>query len=172
MNSQLDEIRDDVWHILLHVSAYQEKSSRLGASGLTRIELVQEVVALNALAESIVMRVARLADKRRDVRSIKNYCRDHSPPEEASSLVDRFHQAAEVVVSIRNNRIGHMKAGDVSGYPVAPLPSEVLSAVGALVRLVDNLSQAVVSYSLRVGGQERLVDLRAATGGVGGFADS
>jgi hypothetical protein len=161
MSSALAEIKSDVWHILLHLFAYQERSSRLGSCG-TRVDLVHEIVALNALAEIIVLRVARLADARRDVRSIKNYCKRHPVSSDSQSLAARFHQTAEAVVRLRHEKIAHMKPGDSSGYPLDPVPAEVFRAIEWLVCLVDSLSGTEVKYVLRVGSQERLIDLRAS----------
>jgi hypothetical protein len=135
---------------------------RLQSTSLTRFELANELVALNSIAESIVVRVARLADKRRDVRSIKNFCKGQSLSPETQILVEEFAQKAEPVLSIRHNRIAHMKTGDLSTYPLDALPIVVLSAIETLVLLVDALVGQSTSYSLKVGSQEKQVDLRAS----------
>jgi hypothetical protein len=157
-----DELTDDVWHILLHVYSYQHRSCRLQAPPPTRIELADELVALSALAESIVMRIARLADKRRDSRSIKNFCKGQHLAPQAKVLADKFYEVAKPVVSIRHERIAHMKAGDLSAYPVDALPPAVLPAVETLVLLVDAIQARSIRYLLKVGSQERLVDLRTS----------
>ena len=54
----------------------------------------------------------------------------------------------------------HMKEGDLSSYPIGPLPAPVLTAIETLVRLVDKLAGQQIAYDLSVGGQERRVDLR------------
>lgn len=143
MKSYLDEIQNDVWHTLLHLFSYQEKSSKLASSGSTRFELIDEVIALNSLAENIVLRIARLADSRRDVRSIKNYCKSESLSSDVQTLAADFQKEAQTVVRLRHERIAHMKAGDLSMYPLQPLPVPALKAIEALVRLVDSLAKTV-----------------------------
>lgn len=156
------EIRDDIWHILLHMHSFQDRLSRAAASSSTRHELASDLVALNAIAENIIIRVGRLADKRKDVRSIKNFCKSLKLSKESTDLAAEFQHKAEAVLEFRNNRIAHMKSGDLSSYPVNELPSSVLSAIETLIRLVDSFAGNPQGYLLKVGSQEKRVDLRAS----------
>lgn len=163
MNSHaLKEICDDVWHILLHLYSFQDRSSRALASSSTRYELASELVALNAISENIIMRVGRLADKRKDVRSIKNFCKSNVLSPEVSALAEEFRHKAEAVLEHRHERIAHMKAGTLSSYQIDVLPSSVLSAIETLIHFVDSATGHPQRYLLKVGSQENQVDLRVS----------
>jgi hypothetical protein len=162
MNSPvLNEIRDDIWHLLVHVYTYQDKSRRVLEVTPTRYELANEIVALNALADSITLRVARLADQRSDVRSIKSLKKKHfNSTKRLENLLEEFEDQAKPVRTQRNERIAHMKGSELSAYQIAPLTPETVACIEKLVELVDEFSGQPVEYTLRVGSQESPLNLR------------
>jgi hypothetical protein len=162
MNSPaLNEIRDDIWHLLLHIDTYQEKSLRVLEISPTRYELASEIVGLNALADLITLRVARLADRSKGVRSIKNLAKTHpNLTEKLKNLVKEFEEKAKPVLTQRHEKIAHMKVGELSSYPLNPLNLETVLCIDILVNLFDEFSGQPVEYTCSVGSQERPVNLR------------
>jgi len=155
------EIRNDVWHLLLHMYAYQDKSSRIVEVSPTRYALSSEIVSLNALAESITLRVARLADRSKGVRSIKNFAKKAtSATDRFQRLVAAFECRAVLVLDQRHETIAHMSVGTLSSYPIEPLKSETVACVEILVNLMDEYSGEYLQYTCSVGSQEKLLDLR------------
>ena len=160
----LDEIQTEVWHLMMTVYSYQRKVERFSGS-VTRHELIDELVALNALAESVVIRIARLCDKRKDCRSIRMLLkRGNLGAQEADTkkVAKEFFMVAEPVVTLRHEQIAHMKPGKLSSYPLDPLPTEAIAALEKLVALVDCARSKTVQYHASVGSQEKNVDLRAS----------
>lgn len=160
----LDEITTEAWHILISIYTYQRLVEAL-ADCPTRYEIVNNLVALNALAEMIVIRTARLADKRKDTRSISMLLKrvnflDKTKDVELSAK--NFLSLAVPVVKIRHDQIAHMKPGTLSSYPLEPLSKVVLKAVEALINFIDTASDEEVSYMYKVGSAEAVVDLRAS----------
>ncbi|MBS97433.1 MAG: hypothetical protein CMI01_01975 [Oceanospirillaceae bacterium] len=162
MNSPIpDEIRNDIWHLLLNVYAYQNKSKHILETSPTRYELAAELVAVNALADSITLRVARLADRSKGVRSIKSLTKKSSELSESFlNLVKEFETKAEPVLRQRHTRLAHMKVGELSSYPISPLTNEAVQCIKALVNLFDEFSGEIVQYTLKVGSQEKPLNLR------------
>ena len=156
-----DEIRDDIFHLLLHVYVYQDKSARINNCSPTRYDIASELVALNAVAESITLRVARLADQSKSVRSFKNLFKK-TPSVEAgiTRLFEEFERVSQPVLRQRHDRIAHMKVGEVSSYPISPLTHETLRCVEVIVNLFDDISNRKVGYFYKVGSQEKAIDLR------------
>ncbi len=158
------ELKDDVMHILLHVHSYNEKSKSIMTDSSSRYKMVYERVALSSIAQNIIIRVARLADKRKDVRSVKNTMKLNRFKNDSKldKLAKEFYKISEPVNEIRHNILAHMKPGDMSSYPFEPLQNEVWEAISALVNLVDAMTGKQVNYKFKVGSQEKLIDLRAS----------
>jgi len=154
----LDEIKDDIMNILLHIHVYNEKSKRILDISRTRYELAYEIIALNSIAQDIILRTSRLGDKRKDVRSIKNVLKNISNYNE--DLVNIFYNEIKKVLKIRHEQIAHMKLGTVSEYPIEQIPKCVYTAINALVNLIDNINGAPVEYTYSVGSQEQNINLR------------
>lgn len=160
----LDEVKNDVLHILIATYVYQQRVPRIVEKSATRWELCEEFVLLDALVKTIVLGISRLADKRRDVRSLKNAIKKAPLNENPANkdVVDKFVVACKPVLEIRHKQLAHMKPGDFSNQSMPTLPQEVTLAVNALVNAVDRLNGKLVPYQYRVGSQELPVDLRAA----------
>jgi hypothetical protein len=149
---------------MMTVYSYQRKVERL-TGALTRHELIDDIVSLNALAESVVIRIARLSDKRKDARSVSMLLKRGSlGAQEAATerIAEEFRVAAEPVLKIRHEKIAHMKPGTLSSYRSNPLPPEAVTALEKLVALVDCVRSKTVKYHASVGSQEGNVDLRAS----------
>lgn len=160
----LDEIEVEAWHILTSIYTHQRMIEALPKSP-TRHELANQFVALNALSEMLVIRTARLADKRRDMRSVSTLLkRGNFSPTDASIKIasKRFIALAEPVVTIRHEQIAHMKPGVLSSYEPKSLPSEVIRAIEALIDLIDVARGYCVSYTYKVGSMEAIIDLRTS----------
>jgi len=160
----LDEIEVEAWHILTSIYTYQRLVERLPNS-VTRFELANQLVALNALLEMLVIRIARLADKRRDVRSVYMLLKRGSFPVSRVKVkvaVDRFLLLSEPVVNIRHQQIAHMKEGILSSYEPQELPAEALRATESLIDLIDIARGKSLSYTYKVGSKEAAIDLRAS----------
>jgi hypothetical protein len=159
-----EEVRDDVWHIMLNLYTYQQKSLRIASDNPTRNSLVDELVSLNALASIITLRVARLADKPKSSRTIKKLAKQFTVAKgsQLDQLIEHFDDAVDPVVKIRHNSIAHMKPGEISSYPLEPLDNCVVAAIEALIPLIDEFFGGVVEYRMSPGKQERSVDLRAS----------
>lgn len=157
----LDEIRDDILHILMCIFAYKKKLTNIDGSISTSL-YASEVISLNALAEIIIVRVARLGDNRKDARSIRNLRKRLTDKKvfEVKEMIDQFHRDVEPVLKLRHERIAHMKTGILSTYPLSPFPREVGIAVCSLVQLVDAIVGEEVSYTLSHGNHSSSIDLR------------
>lgn len=131
----------------------------------TRYDLANQLVALNALLEMLVIRIARLADKRKDARSVSMLIKRGSFPAPAQAVkdaADKFLLLAEPVVRMRHERVAHMKPGVLSSYQPQDLPGEALRAAESLVNLIDIARGQPLSYKYKVGSMEPVIDLRAS----------
>lgn len=160
----IDEIQVEAWHILASVYTHQRLVENLPKSP-SRYDLANQFVALKALEEMLVIRIARLADKRKDARSISMLIKRASfktANAQVEAAASRFLALAEPVVKIRHEQIAHMKPGTLSSYEPRDLPSVTLSATEALIDLIDIAKGKSSSYTYRVGSMEAVVDLRAS----------
>lgn len=160
----LEEIQAEAWHILTAIYTHQQLKGGLAKSA-TRYDLANQVVALNALGEMLIIRVARLADKRKDTRSVsmlvKRRCFS-APATQVEAAATRFLSLADPVVRIRHEQIAHMRPGVLSTHEPKDLPVEALRATEALVDLIDIASGRPLSYKYKVGSIEAVIDLRAS----------
>lgn len=159
-----DEIEVEAWHILTTIYTHQRLIEGLTKSP-TRYELGNQLVALNALLEMLVIRIARLADKRKDARSVSMLLkRDYfpAPSETVKVAAARFLSLAKPVVKMRHEQIAHMKPGTLSSYEPRDLPTEALRATESLINLIDIARGQPLSYSYRVGSMEAVIDLRTS----------
>ncbi|WP_406227088.1 hypothetical protein ACI7YU_18670 [Pseudomonas siliginis] len=160
----LDEIQIETWHLLTTIYTHKRMMESLPQS-LTRYEMADKFVALNALAEMLIIRIARLADKRRDVRTVSMLLQRGTfpaPMADVDHAAQRFLSLAEPVVKIRHEQVAHMKMGVLSSYEPQVLPNEALRATEALIHLIDVARQKVVLYEYKVGSMEAVIDLRAS----------
>ena len=154
----------EAWHILTTIYTYQRFMEGLTNSS-TRYELANQLVALNSLLEMLVIRLARLADKRKDVRSVSMFLKRSSysaSPEAVQLAVEKFLALAEPVLKIRHEQIAHMKPGTLSSFEPREFPNEALRATEALIDLIDIARGHPLSYTYRVGTQEPVVNLRVS----------
>ncbi len=157
----LEEIKNDVLHILLCLFAYKEKIQK-DKSSYSCTEFTEELVSLNALAEIIVVRFSRIADKRSDVRSIKNLLKkEPSLNAKYKKEIEEFYSLAKCIVNRRNDSIAHMKPGILTIYPLQPLGKNTGDAVTSLVLLIDLFSGHKINYMWQPTSHCRKVDLRA-----------
>jgi hypothetical protein len=156
-----DEIKDDLLHILMCMFAYKEKVNNVDGSA-SMASFTSEIIAANALAEMIVIRVARLGDKRKDVRSIKNLQKrlSNAQVNSANKEITKFLNDVEPVLKKRHETIAHMKSGTVTQYPLTPFTPEVATAIISLVSLVDAINGERVNYILRPSSSSAPIDLR------------
>lgn len=160
----LDEIQIEAWHILTSIYTHQRLMEGLAKSP-TRFELANQFVALDSLLEILVIRIARLADKRKDARSVSLLLKRGSftgASETVKVAAERFISLAEPVVKIRHEQIAHMKPGTLSSYEPQNLPAEALRATESLIDLIDIARGQPISYTYRVGSMEPVIDLRAS----------
>lgn len=160
----LDEIQIETWHILTNIYTYKRMMESLSQS-LTRYEMVDKFVALNALAEMLIIRIARLADRRTDVRTVSMLLKRGTFPAPMADMdhaAQRFLLLAEPVVKIRHEQVAHMKMGVLSSYEPQGLPNEALRATEALIHLIDVARQTVILYEYKVGAMEAVIDLKAS----------
>ena len=160
----LDEIQIETWHILTTMYTYKRMMESLPRSS-TRYEMADKFVALNALAEMLIIRIARLADRRTDVRTVSMLLKRGTfpaPMADVDHAAQRFLSLAESVVKIRHEQVAHMKMGVLSSYEPQEIPNEALRATEALVQLIDVARQKTISYEYKVGSIEAVIDLRAS----------
>lgn len=160
----LEEIESEAWHILASIYTYQELLGTLTTSP-TRYELGNQFVALNAILEILVVRIARLADRTKGVRSVKMLLKRGSFQASAADMqlvADKFLLCAEPVVKIRHEQIAHMRPNILSSFEPRNLPAEALRATESLIELVDLARGNPQSYIYKVGSMEPPVDLRAS----------
>ena len=160
----LDEIETEAWHILASIYTHQRLMEGLAKSP-TRFELANQLVALNALLEILVIRIARLADKRKDARSVSMLlkCVSFSGSRvTVKAAAERFLSLAEPVVKMRHEQIAHMKPGTLSSYEPKDLPTDALRATESLIDFIDIARGQQLSYTYRVGSMEPVIDLRAS----------
>lgn len=160
----LEEIETEAWHILTSIYTHQRMVESLRRSE-TRYDLANQLVALSALGEMLIVRVARLADKRKETRSVSMLLKQGNfpaPTTQVQVAADRFLSLAKPVVKVRHEQVAHMKPGVLSSYEPQDLPSEVLRATEALIDLIDTARGAPLSYSYKVGSMEPVIDLKAS----------
>lgn len=160
----LDEIQDEAWHILTSIYTHQRLMEALPKSA-TRYDLANQLVALNALGEMLVIRIARLADKQKDARSVSLLLKRGNftaPTARVRPAAEKFLLLAKPVVKIRHEQIAHMKPGILSSLEPQGLPVEALRATEALIELIDTIREQSISYTYKVGSVESIIDLRAS----------
>jgi hypothetical protein len=160
----LDEIESDTWHILTTAYTHQQFIENILSSG-TRFDLANRFVALNALEEVLVIRLARLGDKRRDARSVWMLLKCCSFQESSAVVKDAaksFLSLVEPVLKIRHEQIAHMKPGVRGSLEPKDLPPEVLKAIKALIQLIDVARGKPIGYFYKVGSMEPVIDLKAS----------
>lgn len=160
----LDEIESDTWHILTTAYTHQQFIENI-LSSATRFDLANRLVALNALEEVLVIRLARLADRRKDARSVWMLLKCRSFQESSAvvkAAAKSFLSLVEPVLKIRHEQIAHMKPGVRNSLEPKDLPPEVLEATKALIRLVDVARDKPMGYFYKVGSMEPVIDLKAS----------
>lgn len=160
----LEEIEVEAWHILVAMYTHQRLIESLTSSP-SRFDFANQLIALNALLEILVVRVARLADKRKDTRSVSMLLKRGSfpaPQAIVEAAAEKFATLAEPVVRMRHERIAHMKPGVLSSYEPQDLPKEVLRATESLIDLIDTARGQPMSYTYKVGSMEALIDLKTS----------
>lgn len=160
----LAEIENETWHILTAIYTHQRLKEGLTKSR-TRFELANQFVALNALLDILVIRIARLADKRKEVRSVSMLLKRGSYQAQSNKVetaANRFLMLAVPVVKIRHEQIAHMKPGTLSTNEPKDIPAEVLRATESLIDLIDIARGQTLSYLYKVGSMEPVVDLKAS----------
>ena len=160
----LDEIEAEAWHILTSIYTHQRLIEGLAKSS-TRFELANQFVAINALLEMLVIRIARLADKRMDARTVSMLLKRGSFPVSSATVkvaAEKFLLLAEPVVKMRHEQIAHMKPGTLSSFEPQDLPAAALRATESLIDLIDIARGQPLSYTYQVGSMEPVIDLRAS----------
>lgn len=160
----LEEVQNEAWFAMVSIYTHRELMGTL-ASSPTRYEMGNQFVALNAIVELLVLRIARLADRTKKVRNIEMLLKKGSYPGKFADVklaADRFMSFADIIVKIRNEEVAHMKPGTVSTYQPRIIPTEALKATETLIELIDVACGQQQSYSYRVGSREPEVDLRAS----------
>lgn len=160
----LEEIQNEAWFALVSVYTYQELLGSLGNSP-TRYDMGNQIVALNAIVELLILRIARLADRNKGVRNttmLVNRGSFPGSPAAVKAVADRFMTLAAPVVKIRHEEVAHMKPSILSIYQPRDIPSEALRAMETLIELIDVAYGQQQSYIYRVGSRESEVDLRAS----------
>ncbi|MDS7757509.1 hypothetical protein G9400_06570 [Klebsiella michiganensis] len=66
----LEEVQNEAWFALVSIYTHQELLGTL-ASSPTRYEMGNQLIALNAIVELLILRIARLADRTKKVRNTK-----------------------------------------------------------------------------------------------------
>lgn len=160
----LDEIQTEAWYILTSIYTHQRITETLSRSS-TRHDLANQLVALNALLENLVIRIARLADKRRDVRSVSMLLKRGSfsaPTEGVKCASEMFLSLAEPIIKIRHEQVAHMKLGVLSSFEPQAIPAEAIRAVEALINLIDVARETDIKYQYKIGSVEPIIDLKAS----------
>lgn len=157
----LKQLKNDVWHILLHLYVHRAKTARLAPREASREELAEDIIALNSLADAVLLRIARLADRSKNVRSIKNFIKRFGCQltDQSLELADQFHAYAAEVVDLRHNKLAHMKEGTLSEYPIEQLPKSAAESTSAVVNFISSINRKNPTYTLSVGSNERNIDL-------------
>lgn len=154
-----DDLKDDMLHILIHLFVYQYKSKNI-LSSPTRDDLMYEIIGLNAMAENIMIRTARMFDKPKQARSLfklSNYKNDAQIKKE----VDDFYDATgKKLIDLRHKKLAHMNKNEKSSYPIDQLPKYVYESIEFLFNLLDKIEGTQVSYTFKVSSTSSLIDLR------------
>lgn len=160
----LEEIQNEAWFTLVSVYTYQELVSSLRDTQ-TRYDMGNQIVALNAIVELLILRIARLADRTKGVRNIAMLVNRGSfpgSPAAVKTVADRFMSLAAPIVRIRHEEVAHMKLNILSIYDPRSIPSEALRALEALLELIDVAYDQQQLYIYSFGSREPEVDLRAS----------
>lgn len=165
----LDGLRNDILWLLSVVYAHRQRAALPRLSTMSRQDLVLEFLLLESTTRDIVSRVTALDDDLNNVRSFqtafKQMKREGLDPKRTASLdkaVKAYRQTINALkVDHRNTYIGHVQdLADVTPRIIdAPVPFE--EGVSHAVRLLDEMLQTTVTYTLRFGSQEAELDLRA-----------
>ncbi|CAI0996110.1 Uncharacterised protein [Serratia liquefaciens] len=163
----LDEIENEVWFILTSIYTHQRMVENITniVKNSTRYELANQFVAMDAVVEILIIRIARLADKTKGMRTISMLVK-HWPfqksLEQVKLAADDFLALAKPIVKIRHEEIAHMKPGICSNYDYPKIPTPAIKAAESLVRLIDIARGQQQTYAYRVGSMEAEIDLRAS----------
>jgi len=160
----LDEIQNEAWHILVSIYTHQRLVESL-PNCLTRYDMANQFVAINELVEMLIIRIARLADERKDARSISLLLKRvnfGAASTEVAAAGQKLLLLAKPLVKFRHEQVAHMKPGVLSSYEPKNLPTEALRSTEALIDLIDTARKQHVSYTYKVGSMEALIDLRAS----------
>ncbi|MEL5666297.1 hypothetical protein [Serratia ureilytica] len=163
----LDEIENEVWFILTSIYTHQRMVENITniLKSSTRYELANQFVAMNAVVEILIIRIARLADKTRGMRTVSMLVKRWPFPkllDQVELAANDFLALAKPIVKIRHEEIAHMKPGICSNYGYTAIPAQVIKAAESLVRLIDVAKEQQQTYTYRVGSMEAEIDLRAS----------
>ncbi len=163
----LDEIENEVWFILTSIYTHQRMVENITQifKNSTRYELANQFVAMNAIVENLIIRIARLADKTKGTRTVLMLVQRWSSPkslDEVKLAVNDFLALAKPIVKIRHEEIAHMKPGICSSYGYIEIPTQAIKAAESLVKLIDIAKGQQQTYTYRVGSMEAEIDLKAS----------
>lgn len=155
----LDGLKDDMLHILVNLFVYDNKCKNLGKNG-TDYELRYEIIALNALAENIKIRIARMFDKSKSVRSFRtldNY--NNNKPFRIK--IDNFikNEGNKLIID-RNTKLAHMNARNKVTYEMVQLPTYVTDAITFAINTLDELNGSNIEYIYRFGSTTKPINLK------------
>ncbi len=160
----LDKIETEAWHFLTSIYTHQRLLEGLTNSA-TRFELANQLLAFNAFFEMLVIRIARLADKRKDARSVSMLMKRGTFPAPTATVkvaADNYVLLAEPIVNMWHERVEHMKPGVLSSYEPQDLPAEALRAAESLINIIDIARGQPLSYKYKDGSMEPVIDFRAS----------
>lgn len=165
IDSLLDELATDVTWILIEYYVFRCKSSSINGS-MSRTELVLELIAIDSLVKSIVMRLTGLDDDQKGTRSFRDLSKqlpkDRGIAAKWSTAIKSYRSTINALkTQHRNVYMAHMRLGGEAAAMARDWP-DLAPSVTAAVEAVDVFTGATKKYVFRVGSQEAEIDLRMA----------
>lgn len=166
----IDNLQQDLLWLLILVYSRRQRILLPRIKEMSREDFAVEMVLLESATRDIVSRLIALDDDGRGVRSFQSALKalrqeGAAIPKDAplAQQVKAYRKIVNVLkVEHRNSYIAHVTEG-VSVTPrILDESVDIATATSAAVNLLDMLAGKVVSYTFRVGSQEKEIDLRSA----------
>lgn len=177
---ELKAVQTEALNLLIVYRAYRQKLQFLPeAFHLTRDRLLTEHICLRIMENDLILRLYRLDEQDRTkecfseaLKSIRGVLQETDAREIDKRLKAYRALINPLKVEVRNHHIAHLAKGasesfDPRGGFDGKMRTPIETPISEVVNIVDLLSGREVPYTLRLGSQEIIIDLRVDLQGDG-----
>lgn len=167
----LKGLKSDILWLLITIYAHRQRSQLPTISTMSREAFVLELVLLESATRDIIGRITALDDKQKGTRTFENTLaamnREGLAPKRAQMLdkavKDFRNKVSALKLEHRNSYIAHVKdLAVVDPRVLTAAPPDFAGGASSAVNLLDLMVGETVTYELKIGSMERVIDLRAA----------